>query len=100
MPSKKRTWEFHTKAGSYLGTSWDHYRCHEIWISDTRSTHIGKAVFFKHKYLTQPTVTAADVIVLASENLCQVLNGLLPGKGDTRTAVDLLMELVKGVGTE
>ena len=100
MPNKRRTWESHTKAGYYLGTSWDHYRCHEIWISDTRSTRIGQTVFFKHKYLTQPAVTSADAIVLASEDLCQALKGLPPVKGDTRTAVELLMDIFKGVGSE
>ena len=32
MPSNHRTWEYHTKSGYYLGTSWEHYRCHEVWI--------------------------------------------------------------------
>ena len=57
-------------------------------------------VFFKHKYLTQTTVIAANAIVLASEDMCQVLKGLLHVKGDTRTAVKLLMDIFKGVGTE
>ena len=36
MPNKRKTFEAHTKAGFYLGNSWEHYRCHEIWIADTR----------------------------------------------------------------
>ena len=57
-------------------------------------------VFFKHKYLTQTTVIAANAIVLASEDLCQVLRGLLHVKGDIRTAVKLFMDIFKGVAKE
>ena len=46
MPSKRRTWEQHTKSGFYLGASWDHYRCHRVWIKDTKSTRVGQTVFF------------------------------------------------------
>jgi hypothetical protein len=98
MPSKRKTLKAHKKSGHYLVTSWDHDRCHEIWINDTRSTRVDQTLFFKHKYLTQPSVTAADAIVLASEDLCQVLKDLPPAEGEKRTAVELLMEIFKGVG--
>ena len=62
VPSKRKSWEAHTKAGFYLGNSWEHYRCHEIWIMDTRSVRVGQTVFFKHKYLTQPSVTPLDAV--------------------------------------
>ena len=55
---------------------------------------------FKHKYLTQPAVTAVDAIVLVSEDLSQVLTGLWPVKGETRTAVKLLMEIFNNVEIE
>jgi hypothetical protein len=71
-----------------------------MWISDTRSTRIGQTVFFKHKYITQPTVTAADALVQAPEEMCQVLKGLSPIKGETRTAVELLVDIFKKVGSE
>ena len=46
MPSKRRTWESHTKTGFYLGASWNHYRCHRIWVEDTKSERVGQTVFF------------------------------------------------------
>ena len=55
-------------------------------------------MFFKHKYLTQPSVTPIDAVFRASEDLCQILKGLPPVKGDTRTAVDMLMDIFKNVG--
>ena len=30
MSNKRKTFEAHTKAGFYLGNSWEHYRCHEV----------------------------------------------------------------------
>ena len=38
MPSKRKTWGEHTKSGFYLGTAWEHYRCHVVWGKDTRYT--------------------------------------------------------------
>ena len=57
MPSKRKTWEEHTKSGFYLGNSVEHYRCHEIWITDTKSLRVGQPAFFRHKYATHPLVS-------------------------------------------
>ena len=52
MPNKRATWGAHTKKGYYIGNSWEHYRCHEVWVPETRHVRVGQTVFFKHKYLT------------------------------------------------
>ena len=62
VPSQQRTWEAHTKTGFYLGNSWEHYRYHEIWIVDIYSIRVGQAVFFKHKYMTQLSVTTPLIL--------------------------------------
>ena len=54
-------------------------------------------MFFKHKYLTQPSVTPLDAVVQASDDLCKLLKGLPPVKGEMRTAVDLLMDIFRQV---
>ena len=41
VPSKRRTWEAHTKTAYHLGNSWEHHICHEIWIADTQSVRVG-----------------------------------------------------------
>ena len=96
MPKNRRTWEAHTKTGFYLGTSWDHYRCHEVWIKDTRSPRIGQTVFFKHKYITQPPITTSDALLRASEDICEALRKTAPNNKNTRTAIDLLIDIFKG----
>ena len=70
MPSKSSTWGAHTKKGYYIGNSWEHDWCHKVWVPETRHVSVGQTIFFKHKYLTQPSITPLDVIVQATGNLC------------------------------
>jgi hypothetical protein len=61
------TWAANTINGWYLQTSPEHYQCHQIYVKKTKSERISDTVFFKHRYLTQPTVTPADTIIKALE---------------------------------
>ncbi len=70
-----RTWAEHSTDGWYLGTSSKHYRCHKIYVKKTRAKRISDTVFFKHKYITQPTLTQADTIVKALDDLTHTLKG-------------------------
>ncbi len=49
QPAVRETWAAHTASGYYIGNAWDHYRCHEIYITDTKHSQICETVFFKHK---------------------------------------------------
>ena len=95
IPGNQKNWEAHTKAGFYLGNSWEHYRCHEVWIGDTRSVRFGQTMFFKHKYLTQPAVTESDALLRGADDIVQALKGSEPVKGETRTAIDHLIDMFK-----
>jgi hypothetical protein len=41
-PKNHRTWDSHIKKGCYLDVSWENYRCHQVWISETKSRRIGR----------------------------------------------------------
>jgi hypothetical protein len=74
--SEKRTsWGANAINGWYLQTSPDHYRCHVIYVKQTKSKRVSDTVFFKTKYITEPTLTPADVITKALNDLTQALNG-------------------------
>ena len=88
MPSTRRTWESHTKTGYYLGTTWKHYWYHQVWISETKSKCIGQTVFFKHKYLTQPTITVTDALVRASDDIYNALKSIAPPIDKSRQVID------------
>ena len=95
IPANRHTWAAHTKPGLYLGPSCEHYRCHIVWVEDTRSTRTGQTVFFRNKYITQPTVTAADAFVRTGEDLCSALTDASLGSDATRLAVDKLMKIYR-----
>ena len=59
---------------------------------------MGQPVFFKHKYLIQPAVTPLDIVLRASNDLCEFLKGKPFVKGKVRTAVDTPVEIFRNVG--
>jgi len=74
-PNRRKTWGEHSSNGWYLTTSPDHYRCHYIFVKATRSKRISDTVFFKHKQITQPTLTTEDLIIKAIQDLTNVIRG-------------------------
>ena len=72
-PDKRASSAPHTVDGWYLGASPEHYRAHKVYVKSTRSERISETVFFKHKYLTNPTVTHADKVVNAARALHNAL---------------------------
>ena len=64
-PRQRKSFAKNYKKGYVLGTSFEHYRAWNIWMKTSRATIIQATVFQKHKYLSNPTVTPADVIIVA-----------------------------------
>jgi hypothetical protein len=75
---KHHTYAEHCKKAFVLDTSTKHYRCWKFWSTATQATQISGAVFFKHKYLTNPSVTPEDLVIAAAENLTQALKTSIP----------------------
>ena len=93
VPEIRETFGPHSASGFYIGASLEHYRCHRVWIKDTRAERVGNTVFFKHKYLTMPTITNADALLIAAKSMESALE-----KGTTQTlqtteAVKKLMKI-------
>jgi hypothetical protein len=81
-------WAPHTASGYYVGNAWEHYRCHKVYISDTKSIQTCLAVFFKHKYLTMPSITLDNALIWAADYLTDAISGLAPKTNITVEAVD------------
>jgi hypothetical protein len=94
-PNKRETWAPHTASSFYVGNAWEHYCCHEIYICDTKHTRTCLTAFFKHKYLTMPTITPADPLICAADNLTDAISGLVPTPTGMQDAVDQLMGIFK-----
>jgi len=94
-PGIREAWAPHTASGFYIGNAKEHYRCHEIYICDTKQTQTCLTIFFKHKYLTMPTITQADALIRAADSLTDAIAGLVPTPTCTMDAVDQLMIIFK-----
>jgi hypothetical protein len=75
---KYQTYAEHCKKVFVLGMSTKHYWCWKFWPTASRATRISGAAFFKHKYLTNPSVTPEDLVIAAAENLTQALETSIP----------------------
>ena len=95
VPTARETWAPHSATGYHVGVSLEHYRCYRIWIKSTRSERIGNTVFFKHKYLTMPTITNADALLIAANDMQNALKGGVPQSLQTTAAVKQLMKIFK-----
>jgi hypothetical protein len=79
-PGRRKTFGEHSADGFYLKTSDEHYRTHVVFCKKTRAKRLADTVFFKHKYITQPTVTPADAIVNAITKLRHTIAGIQHSK--------------------
>ncbi len=95
VPGICETWAPHTASGYYIGTAQEHYCCHEVYIIDTRHTRICSLVFFKHKYLTMPSLTPADALIRAADNLTTTIAGVIPPPNMTTNAIKQLIKIFK-----
>jgi hypothetical protein len=78
---KRGSWAFNLIDRWYLRTSPEHYLCHVIYVKKTRSEWISDMVHFKHKYITQLTLTPEDTIVKALNDLTNALKQKRNNKG-------------------
>ena len=52
-------------------------------------------MFLETNFITKPEFTTTDTLVLSTEDLVQLIHGDAHVKGDARTAVDFLLDIVK-----
>jgi hypothetical protein len=70
---RRGTWADNAIDGWFLQTSPKHYCCRIVYVKNTRSKRVSDTVHFKHKYITQPTLTPEDTIVKAINDLTHTL---------------------------
>jgi hypothetical protein len=91
-PHKRRTYAQHCKKDFVIGTLFEHYQCQKIRMKDTHDMRILGAVWFQHKYLTNPSVTPEDQIIAAIGGLAKTLRTNIPPQLHDNT-VDKLQKL-------
>jgi hypothetical protein len=96
--TQRGTWAEHSTDRWYTGTSTKHYECHRIYVQKTRREWISDTVYFKHKYITQPTLLPVDTIVKTINDLTHALKGKknVKGKAQIKT-LEKINELINNV---
>ena len=92
-PDDRRTWDARLDAGFSLGTSMEHHRCFRVYITKTRATRISDTVFFKHQYITNPTLLPESHVVAAAQQLSTALQGNIPAGNETAEALKKVSDL-------
>ena len=77
-PHKRRSFAQHCKKGYVRGTSFEHYQCQTVSMVDLHNRRTSGAIWFKHKYLTHPSVTPVDRITEAIGGLAKTLTTVIP----------------------
>ena len=77
-PQRRRTFAEHCKKGFVLGTSFENYCGWKMWMLNTQIISISATVFHKHKYISNPTVTPGDAVIVAAQNLAAALKRKMP----------------------
>ena len=95
MPGTRETWAEHTASGYYIENSDEHYQCHKVYITATRGTRTCQTVFFKHKYLTQPSFTINDSLILAADRLTAAIARTVPTTTSTQAGIQQLLDIFK-----
>ena len=93
-PDKRKTWGVKNKPVIYLGTSLEHYRYFWGYNFDTKAIRGSETVIFKHKYITNPSITPGDAIVNAAKALTSALHGNIPPPL-VQSGIDQIRKLTK-----
>jgi hypothetical protein len=88
-PHKRQTFAKHCSKAFVLGTSTEHYRCWKFWMVSTWATRISGTAFFKYKYLTNPSDTPEDQIIVAAACLTNAIQGTITANMHTSTLKSL-----------
>jgi hypothetical protein len=78
---RRASWGANAINGWYLQTSPEHYQCHVIYVKQTKSERVSDTIFFKTKYITQPTLTQTNIIFKALNDLTHALKEKRSQKG-------------------
>ena len=91
---KRGTWQYHSVGGWYLYTSPDYNRTHACHIKATKKEQLTATVDFQHKSITNPTITHADKVMHAIQQVIREIKKL-GGIENLQEAPDL-QQLVNG----
>ena len=78
----------------------EHHRCFKIYNKATQTERIADTLFFKHKYLTSPSVTPEDAVVAAAQQLAQTIGANSKGENKAMAASQEAATLFENIAQE
>ena len=92
-PDNHLSWDTRSEPGFNLGTLMEHHCCFRVYVTRTRATRISNTVFFKHQYITNPTISPESHVVAAAQQLATALKGNIPAGNETAEALTKVSDL-------
>ena len=91
-PEKRGTWQVHGSAGFYIGRALHHYRCHTIWMIESRATRISDCVAWFPTLIKMPGSSPVEELSSAVQDVRRLLlkiadNSLSASQLDVDTAL-------------
>ena len=97
-PQQKRTWDFHSNEGWYIGTSPLHYICYHIFIPETRGERITKTVQFYPHNGAMAARSSADAATDADRRLADALANPAPATPFARFGAHTMYAILEQAG--
>ena len=76
-PDKRGTWQVHGKLGYYIGRALFHYRCHTVYMEESRATRVSDCLAWFPVTVKMPGSSPIEELTAAVESVKRILNKLL-----------------------
>jgi hypothetical protein len=102
-PGDRTTWSLHGLDGWYIGPAMESYRCHEIYITETRGTRTLTTVKWYPHEVKLPPSSSIDIIMNSLQDIVHALGNpaprspLAPPTDSHTEALHQLVELITNV---
>ncbi|EEC47130.1 predicted protein [Phaeodactylum tricornutum CCAP 1055/1] len=77
-PSVREMWAPHAVEGWYLGPALNHYRCHRVWITETRAERVADTLSCFPTRIPMPAASSTDRALAAARDLVHALQNPSP----------------------
>ena len=102
-PEKRGSWQVHGKLGYYVGRALLHYRCHTVYMVDSRATRISDCLAWFPVNIKMPSTSLIEELTASVEGVRRILTKLLAANSDPqarqplRETEEILAEQLRAV---
>ena len=76
-PENRGTWQVHGKLGFYIGRALLHYRCHKVYMADSRATRISDCLDWFPVAVKMPVSSPLEELTAAVEAAVEAVKRIL-----------------------